>query len=101
MNPIWVGLFEVTGPPDHNILNGSRGAFLWVAAQAEDATKLRLRAASAMRDLGLTVVSVDKLQTVEDEDDLSEEVSKLIPQARNDVGSVVCGTWHKFKFHSA
>ena len=101
MNPIWVGLFTVTGPKKSNILKGHAGACLWIAAQAEDAAKLITRAEFAMRNLGLTVVESELLQEVQDEDDLSEEASKLIPQARRDVESVVCGTWHKFRHHDA
>jgi hypothetical protein len=101
VNPIWFGLFTVTGPKDNAMLKGDAGACLWIAAQAEDAAKLRLRVENVMRELGLTVVEDEGLQEVQDEDDLSEEVWKLIPQARRDVESVVCGTWHKFKHHDA
>jgi hypothetical protein len=99
MNPIWVGLFTVTGPKENEMLNGYAGACLWVAAQAEDEAKLRTRVDFVMRELGLTVVEAEQLQEVQDEDDLSEQVSELIPQARRDVESVVCGTWHKYKYH--
>ena len=43
MNPVWVGFFEVTGPRDNAILEGNAGAFLWIAAQAENAAKLETR----------------------------------------------------------
>jgi hypothetical protein len=99
--PIWFGLFTVTGPKENNILDGDAGACLWIAAQAEDAVKLEVRASSAMEKLGLTVVEAEHLQEVQDEDELSEQVSRLIPQARRDVESVVCGTWHTFKHHDA
>ena len=101
MNPIWFGLFTVTGPKESNILRGHAGACLWIAAQAEDAAKLIKRAEFAMRNLGLTVAESERLQELQDEDDLSDEVVKLIPQARRDVESVVCGTWHKFRHHDA
>jgi hypothetical protein len=101
MNPIWFGLFTVTGPKDNAILDGDAGACLWIAAQAEDAAKLRTRVDHAMRELGLTVVEQEGLQEVVNEDDLSEEVWELLPQARRDVESVVCGTWHKFKYHDS
>jgi len=101
MNPIWYGLFTVTGPKQNKILTGSAGACLWIAAQAEDAAKLRLRVENVMRDLGLVLVEAEHLQEVVDVDELSAGVAKLIPQARRDVESVVCGTWHKFKHHDA
>ena len=101
MNPIWIGRFEVTGPRENSLLDGNAGAFLWIAAQAEDAAKLRLRVKNVMADDGLTVVEDDDLQEVTDEDDLSEELAKLIPEARRNVESVVCGTWHFFKNHDA
>jgi hypothetical protein len=102
MNPLWVGFFEVTGPPRSNaMLEGHAGAFLWIAAQAEDAAKLEIRAAYAMNDLGLTVVSSEHLQEAVDENDLSAEVWELIPEARRNVESVVCGTWYRFKNHDA
>jgi len=101
VNPIWFGLFTVTGPKENEMLGGDAGACLWIAAQAEDEAKLRARVDFIMRDLGLTVVEAEHLQEVQDEDDLSEQVSRLIPQARRDVESVVCGTWHKFKYHDA
>jgi hypothetical protein len=101
MNPIWIGLFDVTGPRDNPMLDGNVGACLWIAAQAEDAAKLELRAANVMRDLGLTVVESEQLQEVVDEHGLPEELSALIPEARRNVDSVVCGTWHRFKNHDA
>jgi hypothetical protein len=101
MNPIWIGLFDVTGPRDNQILDGNAGACLWIAAQAEDAAKLTLRATNVMLDLGLTLIDSEQLQEVIDEDDLSEELAKLIPEARRNVDSVVCGTWHYFKNQDA
>jgi hypothetical protein len=101
MNPIWVGKFEVTGPGDNNILDGYAGAFLWIAAQAEDAAKLRMRVDYAMHELGFTVVEGENLQEVVDESRLSDEIFDLLPEARRNVESVVCGTWHKFKNHDA
>jgi hypothetical protein len=101
MNPIWIGLFDVTGPRDNPMLHGNVGACLWIAAQAEDADKLKLRATNVMRDLGLTVVESDQLQEVVDEDDLPEAFAALIPEARRNVESVVCGTWHHFKNQDA
>ena len=101
MNPVWVGLFEVSGPRDNAMLDGFAGAYLWIAAQAENAAKLQLRASNVMADLGLNVVESEQLQEVTDEDDLEEEIAKLIPEARRNVESVVCGTWHLFKNHDA
>ena len=101
MNPIWIGLFDVTGPHNNPMLNGNAGACVWIAAQAEDAAKLELRATNVLRDLGLTVVESEQLQEVVDEDDLPEALAALIPEARRNVKSVVCGTWHRFKNHDA
>jgi hypothetical protein len=101
MNPIWIGRFDVTGSKDNATLNGNAGAWLWTAAQAEDPEKLQLRVESAMRDLGLQVNDKEDLQEVINEDDLSEEVRKLIPEARRNVESVVCGTWHRYKTYDA
>lgn len=100
MNPIWIGLFDVSGPRDNPMLNGSAGAYLWIAAQAENAAKLELRATNVLRDLGLTVVESEQLQEVVDEDDLPEALAALIPEARRNVESVVCGTY-RFKNHDA
>jgi hypothetical protein len=101
MNSIWIGLFDVTGPRDNPMLDGNAGACLWIAAQAEDGAKLELRATKVMRDLGLTVVESEQLREVVDEDDLPDELAALIPEARRNVESVVCGTWHRFKNHDA
>ena len=101
MNPLWIGMFQVTGPRDNAQLDGDAGAWLWIAAQAEDAEKLILRATNVMRDSGLTVVEAEDLQEVVDEDELTEELAKLIPEARRNIESVVCGTWHRFKNHDA
>ena len=101
MNPIWIGLFDVTGPRNNPMLAGNVGACIWIAAQAEDAAKLQLRATNVMQNLGLTVVESEKLQEVINEHDLSEELAKLIPEARRNVESVVCVTWHYFKHQDA
>jgi hypothetical protein len=78
-----------------------RGHGLWIAAQAEDAAKLETRVQYAMRDLGLQVVDKQDLQEVVNDDDLSEEVWELIPEARRNVESIVCGTWHKYRSQDA
>ncbi len=101
MNSIWIGLFDVTGPRENPMLDGNVGACLWIAALAEDATKLELRATNVMRDLGLTVVESEQLQEVIEEDKLPDELASLIPEARRNVESVVCGTWHYFRNHDA
>jgi hypothetical protein len=101
MNPIWIGLFTVTGPRDHPQLHGNSGAFLWIAAQAEDAAKLELRATNVMRLSGLTVVESQQLRQVVNEDGLSDALAALIPEARRNVESVVCGTWHLFRQQDA
>jgi len=94
-------MFDVTGPKDNAILEGFAGAWLWIAAQAEDSAKLETRVEHAMRELGLQVVDREGLQEVINEDDLSEAVSRLIPEARRNEESVVCGTWHKYKTQDA
>jgi hypothetical protein len=94
-------MFQVSGPRDNAQLDGYAGAWLWIAAQAEDAEKLILRATNVMKDCGLTVVEYEDLQEVVDEDDLAEELAKLIPEARRNVESVVCGAWHRFKNQDA
>jgi hypothetical protein len=101
MNSIWIGLFDVTGPRDNPMLDGNTGACLWIAAQAEDAAKLTLRATNVMRDLGLTVVESEQLREVVDEDDLPDDLAALIPEARRNVESVVCRTWYRFKNQDA
>jgi hypothetical protein len=101
MSSIWVGMFDVTGPKDNGILGGFAGAWLWIAAQAEDAAQLETRVQYAMRDLGLQVVDKQDLQEVVNDDDLSEEVWELIPEARRNVESIVCGTWHKYRSQDA
>ena len=92
-----MGLFYVNGSRDNPVLEGNPGACLSIAAQAEDAAKLRLRAANVMLDAGLTIVESEQMQEMIDEDDLSEELAKLIPEARRNVEALVCGTWHCFK----
>jgi hypothetical protein len=101
MNPIWVGMFDVTGPKDNAILEGYAGAWVWIAAQAEDSAKLETRAEFAMRELGLQIVDKENLQEVVNEDDLSEGVGNLIPEARRNVESAVCGTWHRYRTQDA
>jgi len=76
MIPIWVGMFDVTGPEDNAMLKGDAGAWLWIAAQAEDSAKFETRVQYAMRDLGLQVQDKENLQEVINEGDLPEEVWK-------------------------
>ena len=101
MNPVWVGMFNVTGPKELAILDGDAGAWLWMAAQAKDAANFVARASHAMNGLGLCVVEHEDLECVEDENQLSESVSELIPEARSNAESVVCGTWHKYQSQDA
>lgn len=97
MNSIWVGLFEVTGPPENSMLDGNIGACVWMAAQAQSAEHMELRVKDAMRKLELTVVDSEQVSEVVNEDDLSEAVWQLLPEAKQNEASVVCGTWHLFK----
>lgn len=83
------------------MLHGNVGAFLWIAAQAEDADKLRLRVKNTMADLELTVTEDEQVHEVVNEDDLSEAQAALLLESRRNVDSVVCGTWHLFKNHDA
>ena len=76
MIPIWVGMFDVTGSEDNAMLKGDAGAWLWIAAQAEDSAKFETRVQYAMRDLGLQVQDKENLQEVINEGDLPEEVWK-------------------------
>ena len=92
MNPVWVGMFNVTGPRDVAVVDGDARAWLWIAAQAKDAPNFVARASHAMNGLGLSVVAHEDVECVEDENQLSESVSELIPEARSNAKSVVCGT---------
>lgn len=94
-------MFNVTGPRELAILDGDAGAWLWVAAQATPAAHFVARASHAMNGLGLCVVEQEGVECVEDENLLSESISELIPEARSNAGSVVCGTWHKYKAQDA
>jgi len=100
-NPIWFGMFNVTGPKEAALLDGYAGAWLWIAAQAEDSVRFVSRAEHAMRELGLCIVEHEDVQRVENEDELSESIRELIPEARSNPESVVCGTWHRYKGQDA
>jgi hypothetical protein len=97
MSNVWIGLFDVTGPKGHQTLDGNRGACVWMAAQAESADHLVARVKDAMLKLGLTVSEAEQISEVINDDDLSEALLDLLPEARQNEGSVVCGTWHFFK----
>ena len=88
INPVWVGMFNVTGPRELAILDGDAGAWLSMAAQAKDAANFVARASHAMNGLGLCVVEHEDVECVEDENQLSESVSELIPEARSNAESV-------------
>ena len=96
MNHIWIGKFEVSAPPQNEFLEGDAGAFVWVAAQAISAENLIQRMTHAMKELGLTVINSENVQEVIDETTLSDSVSNLLPEAKRNSNSVVCGTWHRF-----
>jgi hypothetical protein len=51
----------------------------------------------AMKELGLTVIDSENVQEVIDETTLSDSVFDLLPKAKSNSSSVVCGTWHRFK----
>jgi len=101
VNPIWVGQFEISGPRQHPWLDGCAGAFVWIAAQAEDAAKLQLRVTNVLRDNGLSLMSSEEIHEVFDEDALPENLADLIPEARRNVESVVLGSLHLFRNQDA
>jgi hypothetical protein len=90
MNPIWIGKFEVSALPDNEFLEGDLGAFVWVAAQAVSAENLTQRMTHAMKELGLTVIGSEDVQEVVD------ETIDLLPEAKRNSNSVICGTWNRF-----
>jgi hypothetical protein len=97
MSKVWIGLFDVTGPKSNQTLDGNSGACVWMAAQAESADQLVARVKDAMLKLGLTVSEAEQISEVIDDDNLSEALLNLLPEARRNERSVVCGTWHFFK----
>jgi hypothetical protein len=97
MPNVWIGLFDVTAPKGNQILGANSGACVWMAAQAESADHLVARVKDAMLKLGLTVSEAEQISEVIDDDNLSEALLDLLPEARRNEGSVVCGTWHFFK----
>jgi hypothetical protein len=101
MNPVWIGKFEVSAPPGNEFLEGDAGAFVWVAAQAVSAENLIQRMNHAMNELGLTVIDSEQVQEVSDETTLSDSIFDLLPEAKRNSNSVVCGTWHKYKNQDA
>jgi hypothetical protein len=101
MNPVWVGKFEISAPPENAFLEGDAGAFVWVAAQADSAENLIQRMTHAMKELGLSVVDSEEVREVTDETTLSDAVFDLLPEAKRNFNSVVCGTWHKYKNQDA
>ena len=101
MNPVWIGKFEVSAPAENEFLEGDAGAFVWVAAQAVSAENLIQKTTHAMKELGLTVIDSENVQEVIDETTLSDSVFDLLPEAKRNFDSVVCGTWHRFKNHDA
>jgi hypothetical protein len=101
MNPVWIGQFEVSAPPKNEFLEGDAGAFVWVAAQAVSAENLIQRMTHAMKELGLTVINSEDVREVTDETTLSDSVFDLLPEAKRNSDSVVCGTWHGFKNQDA
>src|ERR1700678_264021 len=101
MNPVWIGQFEVSAPPKNEFLEGDGGAFVWVAAQAVSAENLIQRMTHAMKELGLTVINSEDVREVTDETTLSDSVFDLLPEAKRNSDSVVCGTWHGFKNQDA
>jgi RimJ/RimL family protein N-acetyltransferase len=99
LSPIWVGRFEVTGPRNNKNLDGYTQAFLWIAARAEDEPHLRAQVDAAMQQLGLTVVRGDDIELAGHDDKYSQEVRKLLREAKRTVGTVICGKCHGFEPH--
>lgn len=54
-----------------------------------------------IQGLDLSVVEHEDVERVKDESDLSESVSALIPEARSNSESIVCGTWHMYRSQDA
>jgi hypothetical protein len=54
-----------------------------------------------MKELGLTVINSEDVREVTDETTLSDSVFDLLPEAKRNSDSVVCGTWHGFKNQDA
>jgi hypothetical protein len=64
MNPMCVGMINVTGPSDTAIFDDYAGAWLWFASQTEDSLDFVSRALHAMRELDLCIVQQEDVQKV-------------------------------------
>jgi len=97
LNPIWVGRFEVTAPRGNAYLGDYTQAFLWIAARAEDAPTLHANVNAALKKLDLTVVRSEDVEQARNEDKYSQEVRKLLHEAKRTVDTVLCGKAHGFE----
>jgi hypothetical protein len=82
MNSVWIGKFEVSAPPENELLEGDAGAFVWIAVQAVSAENLVQRMTHAMKELGLTVIDSEDVQEVIDEETISDSIFDLLDRSK-------------------
>jgi RimJ/RimL family protein N-acetyltransferase len=96
LSPVWVGRFEVNGPRGNDHLDGYTHAFLWVAGRAHDALSLKSQVTANLHALALSVVRGDEIEEALHEDKYSDEVRKLIREAKRNI-TLICGKPHGFE----
>jgi len=61
---VWVGLVEVSGPPENEFMAGGIGAIGHVVAIATDEESFRLAACIAAKNVGLAIQSIEDAEPV-------------------------------------
>jgi hypothetical protein len=82
---IWTSMIEVSGTKDNLILRGHEGAYVWVAAEALDASEFKRSIEASFQKLSLTLVSFEEIRTAEEAEATeihSEELLILISKVR-------------------
>ena len=81
MTKAWIGLVEVEAEPDHDVLDGAKGAYVNVVALSDDESGFRNLVRSTMNEYNLKVREISDLGPTEERisrGDLVPELHALV-----------------------
>jgi hypothetical protein len=97
---LWIGLVEVLGLKNNQVLTGAKGAFVNLVTWACDADEFRGNAELVLRKLGLFTVDVENPEPVSirrNKAEFDEETEDMIARAENNPKAIIYGTFHTWK----
>jgi hypothetical protein len=95
---MWIGMVEVKCPPQNDILDGAKGAYVNIVAPAASEKDFYHQVEKAVKSLDLNLVNIDDAEPLSQrmtDYQVDEEIEKIAQEA-TEQNSLRFGTFHTF-----